>query len=118
MEDIRKVVRAIWFVPHFYLAPYADRACLGDMVYFHTLGREVVVLNSATMAHDLLDKRSAKYSYRPFFAMASEVIGWVRILTLLMTATSTHISSEMGPADHGLRREVEAAPQIPSAILS
>nr|BAK09423.1 cytochrome P450 [Postia placenta] len=55
----------------------------GDMVYFHTLGREVVVLNSATMAHDLLDKRSAKYSYRPFFAMASEVIGWKWALPIM-----------------------------------
>lgn len=45
----------------------------GDMIYFHVLGQEVVVLNSAAIAHDLLDKRSSIYSYRPFLTMANEV---------------------------------------------
>ncbi|KAJ7610297.1 cytochrome P450 [Mycena polygramma] len=53
----------------------------GDMIYFHTFGNPVVVLNSARVAHDLLDKRSAIYSYRPQFAMANEVIGWKFSLT-------------------------------------
>ncbi|OSX64655.1 hypothetical protein POSPLADRAFT_1053458 [Postia placenta MAD-698-R-SB12] len=35
------------------------------------------------MAHELLDKRSAKYSHRPFFAMASEVIGWKWALPIM-----------------------------------
>ncbi|PCH36901.1 hypothetical protein WOLCODRAFT_37810, partial [Wolfiporia cocos MD-104 SS10] len=38
----------------------------GDLTYFHTFGREVIVINSAAVAHELLDKRSAIYSYRPF----------------------------------------------------
>jgi len=45
----------------------------GDMIYFHTFGKPVVVINSASVAHDLLDKRSSIYSYRPQFAMANEV---------------------------------------------
>ncbi|KAI0731821.1 cytochrome P450 [Fomitopsis betulina] len=48
----------------------------GDMIYFHVLGQEVVVLNSAAIAHDLLDKRSSIYSHRPLLTMANEVIGW------------------------------------------
>lgn len=43
------------------------------MIYFHVLGQEVVVLNSVAIAHDLLDKRSSIYSYRPFLTMANEV---------------------------------------------
>ncbi|KIJ64542.1 hypothetical protein HYDPIDRAFT_132510 [Hydnomerulius pinastri MD-312] len=53
----------------------------GDVIYFHTFGRPVVVLNSADIAHELLDKRSALYSYRPQMAMANEVIGWKFSLT-------------------------------------
>ncbi|KAJ7834052.1 cytochrome P450 [Mycena olivaceomarginata] len=53
----------------------------GEMIYFHTFGKPVVVLNSARAAHDLLDKRSAIYSYRPQFSMANEVIGWKFSLT-------------------------------------
>jgi len=48
----------------------------GDIMYFHTFGKSVVVLNSAEIAHDLLDKRSSIYSCRPYMAMAAEVIGW------------------------------------------
>ncbi|KAJ7110785.1 cytochrome P450 [Mycena crocata] len=53
----------------------------GDIIYFHTFGNPVIVLNSAAVAHDLLDKRSAIYSYRPQFPMANEVIGWKFSLT-------------------------------------
>ncbi|KAF8169134.1 cytochrome P450 [Mycena galopus ATCC 62051] len=48
----------------------------GNVIYFHTFGKPVVVLNSVSAAHDLLAKRSGIYSYRPQFAMANEVIGW------------------------------------------
>ncbi|KAH7887275.1 cytochrome P450 [Phlebopus sp. FC_14] len=53
----------------------------GDIIYFHTFGRPVIVLNSAEVAHELLNKRSAIYSYRPQFAMVNEVIGWKFSLT-------------------------------------
>ncbi|KZT64789.1 cytochrome P450 [Daedalea quercina L-15889] len=55
-------------------AQWSDK--YGDIIYFHVLGQEAVVLNSVTAAHDLLDKRSSIYSYRPFMTMANEVIGW------------------------------------------
>ncbi|KZT23364.1 cytochrome P450 [Neolentinus lepideus HHB14362 ss-1] len=44
----------------------------GDMLYFHTFGRSIVVLNSARAAHDLLDKKSSIYSHRPYFAMTHD----------------------------------------------
>ncbi|KAF9553213.1 cytochrome P450 [Agrocybe pediades] len=57
------------------------RKQFGDIIYFHTFGKPVIILNSASAAHDLLDKRGAIYSYRPQFAMANEVIGWNFSLT-------------------------------------
>ena len=33
----------------------------------------MLIVNSADIAFDLLDKRSGLYSYRPQFAMANEV---------------------------------------------
>ncbi|PPQ98487.1 hypothetical protein CVT26_013888 [Gymnopilus dilepis] len=53
----------------------------GDIIYFHTFGKPIIILNSFAAAHDLLDKRGAIYSYRPQFAMANEVIGWNFSLT-------------------------------------
>ncbi|KAI0777944.1 cytochrome P450 [Irpex lacteus] len=44
----------------------------GDVIYLETLGKKMVVLNSAAAAFELLDKRSAIYSYRPNFTMANE----------------------------------------------
>ncbi|KAF8904750.1 cytochrome P450 [Gymnopilus junonius] len=44
----------------------------GDIIYFHTFGKPIIILNSVTAAHDLLDKRGSIYSYRPQFAMANE----------------------------------------------
>lgn len=40
------------------------------LISFHILGRRMVVLNTATDAVNLLNKRSAVYSDRPFPTMA------------------------------------------------
>ncbi|KAI0088547.1 cytochrome P450 [Irpex rosettiformis] len=53
----------------------------GDMIFLHTLGKPMLIVNSADIAFDLLDKRSGLYSFRPQFAMANEVIGWKFSLT-------------------------------------
>ncbi|KZT66444.1 cytochrome P450 [Daedalea quercina L-15889] len=47
----------------------------GDVMYMHALGRELVVLNSASAATDLLEKRGSAYSNRPALVMARELIG-------------------------------------------
>ncbi|EGN99070.1 hypothetical protein SERLA73DRAFT_181861, partial [Serpula lacrymans var. lacrymans S7.3] len=48
----------------------------GDILSFHVLGTRLVIVNSAEMAVDILDKKSAIYSDRPSFTMAGELIGW------------------------------------------
>jgi hypothetical protein len=45
----------------------------GDVIYLNALGKQVVVLNSAQAAVDLLDKRSSNYSDRPRFVMFVEM---------------------------------------------
>lgn len=46
---------------------------LGDVVYAHLLGKDVVILNSMQAARDLLEKRSAIYSDRPRFVLLTEL---------------------------------------------
>lgn len=40
-----------------------------DILYLNVLGRPIIVINSARVAHDLLDKRGANYSSRPRFVL-------------------------------------------------
>ncbi|KAF9238508.1 cytochrome P450 [Melanogaster broomeanus] len=41
----------------------------GDIVYSTVLGQEFIIINSAKLAHELLDQRSAIYSNRPYVSM-------------------------------------------------
>lgn len=41
----------------------------GDVIHFNMIGQHVVVLNSVQASVELLEKRGAKYSDRPFFAL-------------------------------------------------
>ncbi len=50
----------------------AMSSSLGEIVYVHALGKPMVILNSASVARELLEKRGANYSDRPrlvFFEM-------------------------------------------------
>ncbi|KAI0086254.1 cytochrome P450 [Irpex rosettiformis] len=47
----------------------------GDMVYINTLGKRVIILNSARQATAMLDKRSSIYSDRPVSPMGGELVG-------------------------------------------
>jgi hypothetical protein len=38
---------------------------VGDVIYLRVLNRDVIVLNSAQVATDLLEKRGENYSQRP-----------------------------------------------------
>jgi hypothetical protein len=40
-----------------------------DILYLNVLGRPIIVINSAKVAHDLLDKRGANYASRPRFVL-------------------------------------------------
>ncbi|KAG9087689.1 hypothetical protein FS749_002745 [Ceratobasidium sp. UAMH 11750] len=54
----------------------------GDMFYLSIFGKPLIVVNSFKIASDLLDKRSAKYSERPTFQMAGELMGWSKSVVL------------------------------------
>lgn len=45
----------------------------GNILYLQAFGNKLIILNSAKVAHELLDKRSANFSFRPRFTMANEV---------------------------------------------
>jgi hypothetical protein len=42
----------------------------GDLVYVQILGNKLLILNDMESMHELLEKRSQKYSDRPSFLMA------------------------------------------------
>ncbi|KAG2002583.1 cytochrome P450 [Coprinopsis cinerea AmutBmut pab1-1] len=47
----------------------------GDLVYWKTLGKPVLVLNSRETMDDLLNERASIYSSRPYRAMVYDVLG-------------------------------------------
>ncbi|KAI0644223.1 cytochrome P450 [Trametes meyenii] len=50
----------------------------GDVVYLQVLGRSIILVNTYEAACDLLDKRSANYSNRPYSAMVDMVgMDWI-----------------------------------------
>jgi hypothetical protein len=56
---------------------------LGDICSVTVLGQPLIILNSAKMSIDMLDKKSAIYSDRPVLQMAGELVGWKNTLVLL-----------------------------------
>ncbi|KAJ7611293.1 cytochrome P450 [Roridomyces roridus] len=55
----------------------------GDICSISILGQEIMILNSASAASALLDKKSSIYSDRPFVVMAGELGGWKDALGLM-----------------------------------
>ncbi|CCM05895.1 uncharacterized protein FIBRA_08133 [Fibroporia radiculosa] len=53
----------------------------GPLIYARFFGTPVLVINSLTIAHDLLEKRSARFSDRPRFVILNESMGWRAIFT-------------------------------------
>ncbi|KAJ6570526.1 cytochrome P450, partial [Mycena vulgaris] len=54
----------------------------GDVIHLHSLGRNIIVLNSHQAATDLLNKRGANYSDRPKMTII-ELMGWWPTLVFL-----------------------------------
>lgn len=52
------------------------------MVYVNLAGQRVVILNDYNLAQELLDRKGADYSDRPFMHMACECVGWKHSLPL------------------------------------
>ncbi|KAJ7755646.1 cytochrome P450 [Mycena maculata] len=55
----------------------------GDICSVTVLGQTLIIIGSAKVAVDLLDKRSAIYSDRPVCTMGGELVGWKNTLVLL-----------------------------------
>ena len=47
----------------------------GDLVFFHGLGNNILVLNSMKAINDLLEKRGSIYSDRPAFTVVGDLMG-------------------------------------------
>ncbi|KAF5714941.1 cytochrome p450 [Fusarium mundagurra] len=61
---------------------YSQFGLNSDIIYVRSLGRSTVVLNSADVARDILDKKGANFCDRPRFTLL-EVMGWGKTLTFL-----------------------------------
>ena len=55
----------------------------GDICSVTVLGQPLIILNSATAAWEMLDKKSSIYSDRPVLEMGGELVGWKNTLVLL-----------------------------------
>jgi hypothetical protein len=65
---------------------YATDVLTGDLVFFHGLGNNILVLNSMGAINDLLDKRASNYSHRPVFTVVGELMGLDRVCQLFQTS--------------------------------
>ncbi|KAI0704573.1 cytochrome P450 [Earliella scabrosa] len=63
------------------LTKYKD--IYGDLVFFHGLGNNVLVINSMKIINDLLEKRGNVYSDRPNFTVVGELMGLGQSMPLL-----------------------------------
>ncbi|KAI0644109.1 cytochrome P450 [Trametes meyenii] len=55
----------------------------GDLVYFHGLGNNLLVLNSPQAINDLLERKGRIYSDRPHFTVAGDLMGLGQSMPLL-----------------------------------
>lgn len=47
------------------------------------LGQPMIIINSAKVVEDLLEKRSSVYSDRPVFTFVGDIVGWSNCIALL-----------------------------------
>ncbi|KAF8192574.1 cytochrome P450 [Pholiota molesta] len=55
----------------------------GDICSVTVLGQPLIIINSAKIANEMLDKKSAIYSDRPVLQMGGELVGWKNTMVLL-----------------------------------
>ncbi|ESK84360.1 cytochrome p450 [Moniliophthora roreri MCA 2997] len=65
----------------------------GDIVYLTLFNQDVIVLNSAKVAGDLLDRRAANYSQRPHMPVTDYLVGGVNIGHMNPGVTFTALES-------------------------
>ena len=59
----------------------------GDLVFFHGLGNNILVLNSMKCILDLLEKKGSIYSDRPVLTVAGELMGTDQVLYSLLLSS-------------------------------
>ena len=57
--------------------------CKGGICSVTLLGQTLIILNSAELAVEMLEKKSSIYSDRPILQMGGELVGWKNTLVLL-----------------------------------
>jgi len=85
LVEIYRMGQTIWYVRvlGLHVRPRLSQpSIIGDIVYFNAAGRNVIVLNSSEVVHELLEKRSNIYSDRPILPLGGEIIGWGRGIVL------------------------------------
>ena len=86
----------------------------GDVLYFHALGRSIVVLNSVEAAVDLLEKRSLIYSDRPPLVMLEDV--WVDVLCGLLVFSYRVVSQTRFLPQHLIDEIRQTFPETPQIV--
>ncbi len=71
------------FQETFFCVSSFDCLSIGDISSVTVLGQPLIILNSAKVAVEMLDKKSAIYSDRPVLQMGGELVGWKNTLVLL-----------------------------------
>jgi len=71
------------------------RHVYGDVIGLKVLGRSIIVLNSRTAIHDLLDERSVIYSDRPSFPFLTELAQLDWMLPILTYGPEMHRQHRM-----------------------
>jgi len=56
---------------------------IGDLVSVSVFGRQIIIVNSAQTATEMLETKSSIYSDRPVMSMAGELVGWKNVLILM-----------------------------------
>ncbi|KAI0028090.1 cytochrome P450 [Vararia minispora EC-137] len=83
------------------------RGQYGDIIYLSVLGQPMVIVNSAQIAQDLLDKRSSIYSDRPRMPMAGELCGYIDTLPIMPYGQRFRVTRRLMHQFMGTRTTVE-----------
>jgi hypothetical protein len=80
---------------------------LGDIMYLNVLQQPILVVSSAKIAIDLLEKRGAIYSDRPLYTLAGEMAGYNQVLTLLPYGPDSRLQRKILHKYLGTRQEID-----------
>jgi len=77
METVREMESRLWLSFYYRTCTsgyHSDLNLLGPIVYLKLPGQSMIIIGSHKVAEDLLERRSSKYSDRPRFIVANNLI--------------------------------------------